>query len=759
MASFYIAYLPCPYSDPTRLCVPVTQITNSMVMNGTPSGAPYWNGAYYNMLWVTANSDYSSFNVSDSWVSDQSWAQNQYSYVYAEHPEVYSWAYLGTASSDDFSDQIPSIRPGYPVYFYGPWRGPGSGGGGDNPDYPPVTWSQSHSNDYEIFETSVIYYDDQFVGTTYPVVAGRKYLIRLQNSYIDCNNVIIVTTGPHQSSNNYWNWSDVILHEYNADAPSYEPTDYSTSDVTYTATEDGIIYIYLYANGGYEDDNPQYVILQIRERRDPEFSLGPDVVNYGGTAYIKYKSKARGKVRFTSGDSGRYSVYASDTYQPVSTDYDSLKLTTVGSKTFTAWFEPDGYRLQTNDYAYYNSPSSTATIRVLPPPVTITLDMNGGGSNTTVDVVPETAIGEWSIDTIPTRTGFNFLGFWDTSNYSEGEQYIDETGEGVHISPATAYTLYARWKPVISYTTTSSTFTVYCTTSNSEASVTEGSQQITISSGGSSASGLSITYTDTGEGWTISSDGKKLTIPNGLSPGSYSIVPTASIVASNTTHNTASSTSNTIVVNIQAVTKYPDNTNPQKYKNTSGTTGYNIVYNTPSCTLTNSLTAAGGTVKVVCTVTNSTNWYWKYTNNTYSAQQTGTEAGTARWRITSNGNSRFSHPSSGASNLVIGGSTYDTYATGTSATHSNMTTNVATDTVKITSYNIGDTSKASSAKSASISNTLTSVSLSVAKSTISYNTTTTCTTTASYTSGSTKDVTSDSGTTYTTNPTGIVTIS
>lgn len=730
-----------------------------MVMNGTPSGAPWWNGAYYNMLWVTANSDYSNFNVSDSWVSDQSWAQNQYSYVYSQHPEVYAWPYLGTASSDDFTDQIPSIRPGYPVYFYGPWSGPTYGGGGDEPDYPPVTWSQSHAGDYEWFQTGYIYYGEQFVGTTYPVVAGRKYFIRLDDCYIDGSTYIIATKNTHQSPNGYWNWSDSIGLLYNDEASGYDASSYTSSDITYTATEDGIIYIYLYASGWYDPEDPQWISVQIRERRDPEFSLGPDVVNYGGTAYIKYKSKAKGYVRFTSGSSRRIHVNPSDTYVSVDTDYSDLKLTTVGSKTFAAWFEPDYYGSQANYYAYFNSPSSTATIRVLPPPITITLDMNGGGNNTTIDVVPSRPAGEWSIDTIPTRTGFNFLGFWDTSNYSGGEQYIDETGEGVHISPATASTLYARWEPVISYTTTSSTFTVYCTTSNSEASTTEGSQQITISTGGSSASGLSIAYTDTGQGWTISSDGKKLTIPNGLSPDSYYITPSADISASNTTHNTSGHVAMTIEVIILPVTKYPDNVNPQKYKNTSGTTGYNIVYNTPSCTLTNSLTAAGGTVKVVCTVTNSTNWYWKYTNNTYSAQQTDTEAGTAMWRITSNGNSRFSHPSSGATNLVIGGSTYATYGTGTSATHSNMTTNVATDTVKITSYNVGDTSKASSVKSASVSNALTSVSLSVASSSIVYNSTTTCTTTAGYTSGSTKDVTSDSGTTYTTDPTGIVTIS
>ena len=170
----------------------------------------------------------------------------------------------------------------------------------------------------------------------------------------------------------------------------------------------------------------------------------------------------------------------------------------------------------------------------------------------------------------------------------------------------------------------------------------------------------------------------------------------------------------------------------QKYKNTSGTTGYNIVYNVPTVSIGSGLNAAGGDATVTCSVTNGTNWYQKYTSGTYTGQQTSTEAGTARWMITSNGNSRFSHPSSGGTSLSGVGAVYNT---GTKVYHSNMTTNATTDTVTVTAYNIGDTSKTKTA-SVSVSNAVVSISLALAQTTIVDGNTTTTTVTATYTSGS-----------------------
>ena len=176
----------------------------------------------------------------------------------------------------------------------------------------------------------------------------------------------------------------------------------------------------------------------------------------------------------------------------------------------------------------------------------------------------------------------------------------------------------------------------------------------------------------------------------------------------------------------------------QKYKNTSGTTGYNIV---STVTIGSGLSAAGGSATVTCSVTNGTNWYQKYTSGTYTSQKTSTETGIARWMITSNGNSRFSHPSSGGTSLSGVGTVYNT---GTKISHSNMSTNATTDTVTVTAYNIGDISKTKTA-SASVSNALTGISISLGSNPINYNTTTTATVTATYTSGSSKDETENIG--------------
>ena len=141
----------------------------------------------------------------------------------------------------------------------------------------------------------------------------------------------------------------------------------------------------------------------------------------------------------------------------------------------------------------------------------------------------------------------------------------------------------------------------------------------------------------------------------------------------------------------------------QKYKDISGTTGYNITYETPTVSITDcsKFTAAGGSTTVTCSVTNSTNWYQMYTSGCYTAKQTGTEAGTARWKITSDPNSRFS--ASGTSSSLSGVGTV--YNSGGTLSHSSMGKNDATDSVTVTAYNINATSKTASASCTNIVNT------------------------------------------------------
>lgn len=128
----------------------------------------------------------------------------------------------------------------------------------------------------------------------------------------------------------------------------------------------------------------------------------------------------------------------------------------------------------------------------------------------------------------------------------------------------------------------------------------------------------------------------------------------------------------------------------QHYKNTSGTTGDNWTYGTPSNpTLTSKLAANGGTVTISgSTVKNTKTYYLKYTSGSYGSLITETPAGTVAYEISSNGNSRFAFAS--GSNTTIN--------------HSNMTTNATTDTVGVKAYNTSDSTKKSAQVTASVTN-------------------------------------------------------
>jgi len=206
--------------------------------------------------------------------------------------------------------------------------------------------------------------------------------------------------------------------------------------------------------------------------------------------------------------------------------------------------------------------------------------------------------------------------------------------------------------------------------------------------------------------WTMNSSGVVSAEPRGTTTGSAESSPTVTVTVSGQGKSNTSTATATQAANTLGTTKY---------KNTSGTEGYNVVYVAPqTCSITSSLTAANGTFYVTCAVTNNTNWYQKYSSGSYTSLQSGTEAGTARWRITSNGNSRFSNPSTGGSTISVSGSNVTVYPSGSSypGGHSTMGTDAITDTVTVTAYNVGDTSKTKTA-TASVSNSVESITLKI----------------------------------------------
>lgn len=129
---------------------------------------------------------------------------------------------------------------------------------------------------------------------------------------------------------------------------------------------------------------------------------------------------------------------------------------------------------------------------------------------------------------------------------------------------------------------------------------------------------------------------------------------------------------------------------PTHYADRNGTVGEIPVYGTPTApVLTNSLTATGG--QVICsgsTVKNSRSYYLKYASGEYSGLVYEEYEGTVAYKISSNGNNRFS-------------------INGINILHENMTNNGVTDTVGVVAYNVDDESRQSAQTTASVTNNYT----------------------------------------------------
>lgn len=101
-------------------------------------------------------------------------------------------------------------------------------------------------------------------------------------------------------------------------------------------------------------------------------------------------------------------------------------------------------------------------------------------------------------------------------------------------------------------------------------------------------------------------------------------------------------------------------------------------YGTPTISIGNGLTAAGGSATVSASVTNTETYNALYSSGATGPNQTRSVGGSLSISMTANGNSRFS-------------------LSGNTITHSSMGTNETTDTVTIKAVNNGDSSKSATA--------------------------------------------------------------
>ena len=164
--------------------------------------------------------------------------------------------------------------------------------------------------------------------------------------------------------------------------------------------------------------------------------------------------------------------------------------------------------------------------------VNVTLNKNSGsGGTSSVTITNGTVASNYPDITLPSRSGFTFLGYYDSQ--TGGTQYYTASGDGARIFDKTSdCTFYAHWQVNITDYYYSSA-SVYCSSSAGAATSSQGTRTVQIASASPSAGGGSVTTTiysidgstssSSLSGWSLSSDKKTLTIPSGKYAGSYTV--------------------------------------------------------------------------------------------------------------------------------------------------------------------------------------------------------------------------------------------
>ena len=371
---------------------------------------------------------------------------------------------------------------------------------------------------------------------------------------------------------------------------------------------------------------------------------------------------------------------------------------TKGTNTVYAWFEPTDKRNYNNvgsTTSGYITVSATVTEKdddnFTFSPENITTTYNGNGQNVT----------------ITSATGAHGTLSYEVINVVKHEEYFDEylkdnptrgweitSGTTLHIpansvSNAGTYEVYVRATSAESSyyneTTKTAHFYVYINKASIRpATFTISPTSQTIYNVGK----INFTITPANSLGSVTYSSNNTSVANVSTEGTNTIV---SYVGSGNCTITATDSGNsnyesaTATCDVTCIKDYLDTT---QYKDTSGTTGYNITSygtpNTPNIDITN-LTAAGGTIGVSgSTVINNISYYQKYhyQTNLYSYLQTGTAAGTVGYKITSQ---EFSPNSSGSPSLGISRFSIS----GATITHTTMDTDSGYDIVHVAAYNAG----------------------------------------------------------------------
>lgn len=463
---------------------------------------------------------------------------------------------------------------------------------------------------------------------------------------------------------------------------------------------------------------------------------------------ISTSNLSSGTYNTTTGRIGRCSginVTSSCTYTP-----------SANGEIYLYFITDTSWRGGTSGYTYDSSGGENPVedgytygdVKVTRSAATFTVTLNDLGGNNGQGTVTATYGQNLPTVTVPTRVGFEFLGYYFRPNEvpnQMGTQYINGSGNGIKSYELTSpgVTLYARWKNKIHYELLS-TQTIYTTYSALAATSTMISQNVTVAANGWSCptGSLTVSRTDSNSSWILNSTGTTLTVPSGVNYGTYNpafngykvIVKLTSPASANYVMASGNYVSDEKTISIPIVVA-------STYVSSYGAVTVPSALQLP-------LPASGITL-----TSSNIHSYISLSN----AQQTVTY---------NNGASRSGQIAyTFAGNLGVGNTTFSVEGRGN--TYASTTRNISISTGLIVAVAVGEGGKSSTTQITSLvqdSNPVTSVAVTVASNTINYNATTSLTITATYKSTSTRTITSlsspESGVTLsvTTNPSNIISI-
>ena len=253
-----------------------------------------------------------------------------------------------------------------------------------------------------------------------------------------------------------------------------------------------------------------------------------------GTYYLGYRkgSEATADSQVTWGsanttplqvkDAGTYYVYYK--FSPDANHENSKAYTKVG--TITIEKKPRSGAVSCNDTTYPNT--VTATVSGNTESGKVTWGITNGTGKATIDSTGKVTPTQAGTVTITASVAA-------TSNYAA----YTATSKTITISKATGSITYSTVESV----------SEYCTSTAAAMSQTDTNKSVTVATSSASSStntGGTISYSIDKSGWSISDDGKTVTVPSGTVAGTYSVKITASVTT--TTNYNAASKQNTVSI-------------------------------------------------------------------------------------------------------------------------------------------------------------------------------------------------------------------